>query len=74
MGLQPVSLQDNIGVRPLVIGIVSILCATAAVILRFYSHRITETSYALDDLMIIIALVSRFLIKRSSLPMLITSR
>lgn len=58
MGLQPVSLQDNKGVRPLAVGIVSILFATAAVVLRFYAHRITKHSYTLDDLMIIVALVS----------------
>lgn len=57
MGLQPVNLQDNNGIRPLVVGIVSILFATAAVILRLYAHRITKQSYALDDLMIIVALV-----------------
>ena len=59
MGLQPVNLQDNNGIRPLVVGIVSILFATAAVMLRLYAHRITKQSYGLDDLMMIIALVSK---------------
>ena len=59
MGLQPVNLHDNNGVRPLVVGAVSIVVATAAVILRLYAHRITKQPYALDDLMIIVALVSK---------------
>lgn len=57
MVLQPVDLRDDIGVRPLVVGIVSILLATTAVFLRFYSHRIKKTAYTMDDWMILIALV-----------------
>lgn len=45
MGLQPVSLQDNIGIRSLAVGIISILFATAAVSLRFYAHRIIQLHY-----------------------------
>ena len=63
MRLQPVNLHDDIGIRPLVVGIVSIIVASAAVILRFYSHRIIKTSYALDDCMIIVALVTIFFTK-----------
>ena len=61
MGLQAVELQNDIGIRPLVVGIISIIFATAAVVLRLYSHRITKTAYALDDTMIIAALVRIFL-------------
>jgi len=63
MGLQPVDLQTDIGIQLLVVGIISIIFATAAVVLRFYSHRITKTAYALDDLMIIVALVRNVLFR-----------
>lgn len=69
MGLQPVNLQNDIGIRPLVVGIVSILFATAAVILRLYSHRVSKTSYALDDILIIMALVGVNVSRRSLLPL-----
>lgn len=71
MGLQPVSLKNNDGLRPLIVGVISITFATAAVILRFYSHKITKTSYARDDIMILVALVRKFPTRQGSSTLLI---
>ena len=57
MGFQAVSLHDNIGIRPLVLGVISTFFATVFVILRFYAHRITKAPYASHDTMILVALV-----------------
>ena len=59
MAWEPVDLRNNEGMKPLVVGIVSIVFATAAVAFRFYSHRIMKSSYVLDDWMIIVALVDK---------------
>ena len=60
MGLQAVNLDHNNGIRPLMVGIFSIIFATVAVGLRLYSHKLTKTSYAPDDFLIIVALVAPF--------------
>ena len=57
MGLQAVDLDHNNGIRPLLVGIFSIIFASIAVGLRLYSHKLTKTPYVLDDFMIIVALV-----------------
>ena len=58
MVLQPVDLRDDVGLRPLIVGIVSIILATVAVVLRLYSHRITRIRLLADDWLIIAALVN----------------
>ena len=67
MGLQAVDFHNDVGILPLVVGIIAVCLATAVVILRFYSHKITGASHGLDDLWIVVALVSIFIVIRSFL-------
>jgi hypothetical protein len=58
MALQPVRLNE-IGVRPLVVGLVFIVLATVAVMLRLVSCRLGRRNLYPDDYMICLALVSK---------------
>ena len=57
MALKPIRIND-IGVRPLIVGVVFVLLATIAVLLRMVSCRLNGRSLYADDYMIGLALVS----------------
>lgn len=58
MVLHPVRLND-VGIRPLVVGLVFMVLATIAVMLRLVSCRLNRRSLYPDDYMICLALVSK---------------
>jgi hypothetical protein len=59
MALQTVPI-NYVGVRPLVVGLVFIVLATIAVMLRLVSCRLSPRNLYPDDYMICLALVSKF--------------
>lgn len=57
MTLQAVHLS-SVGVRPLTVGLVFLVLATVAVLLRIVSARLSRRTLQPDDYMIVVALVS----------------
>ncbi len=60
MSLQPVNLNGDVGVRPLVVAVIFIVLATVSVVLRYVSRRMMKAPLAADDYLICLALVSPF--------------